>query len=158
VSSSRERERERLTQSICCVSSVAHHRQCNLLLSSTTTDIPTAGVTTTTGSQLHTSVFDQNRRCTHTHTRARALPHLDIARARTCARTRRNFRFQIPTRSFIHFQTRLLLANGRSGISALLISTPVNVEECLYLFHYSLSRRVCFEIRGDPEKEEDDAG
>ena len=57
-----------------CVLALAHYRQNDLLLSSTLTDIPTPRVTAATGSQLHTSVFDQNRR---THTRTQIHNHKD---------------------------------------------------------------------------------
>lgn len=127
------------------MSSVAHYLQSDLLLSSTTTDIPTAGVTATTGSQLHTSVFDQNRRLTHTHIRARALKH-----------TQRNFESTLAP----SFSSKLISFRQIAKVASPLFN--LHACQCLRMFIFisfmCLFRRVCFEIRRDLEKEGEDAG
>lgn len=83
----------------------------------------TAGVTVTTGSQLHTSVFDQNRRLTH----ARTVQHVHASTLQ--------FQFEILARLFIYFPNPSLLREKLKRRLRSLICTPVNVQECLYLSH-----------------------
>ena len=91
----------------------------DLLLSSTTTDFLTPGVTTTTGSQLHTSVFDQSRRLrAHTHTHALSLTH---------------------TYTLFSFQTHLFLRNRKHGGSHF----NFHACQCLRMFMYFFIYFVC---------------
>lgn len=100
----------------------------------------TAGVTVTTGSQLHTSVFDQNRRLTRTRTVQRV--HAST------------LRFQLETHAhlFIYFPNPSLL---RGKKKAKVASPLFNLHACqclrmfIFISFIRLSGQVCFQIRRD---------
>lgn len=100
----------------------------------------------TTGSQLHTSVFDQNRRLT----RARTVHH---AHASTL-----QFQFEIHARLFIYFPDPSLLRKKAKALSPLF-----NLHACqcprmfIYISFIRLFSQVCFQIRWDLEKKGEDA-